>query len=130
MRGIAVVLCIWLGACANSGLATGSQVKLPVLSKTSLTAEQVKAVQTAMRGNLKDPDSAKFGDIIAGTDPANPSDNLACGYVNSKNSYGGYTGAQVFMAKLNQDGTAKFIGMDIAGICEMQGLSMAGLRAS
>ena len=129
MRLTAVVLCLGLGACANGGMATGTP-KLPVLTRMTLTSAQTSAIQSATRAGLKDPDSAKFGDIIAGTDPANPSENLACGYVNSKNSYGGYTGAQVFMAKFNQDGTARFVGMDIGGICEMQGLSMAGLRAS
>ena len=39
---------------------------------------------------LKDPDSAKFGDVFVGRN------GTMCGTVNSKNSFGGYTGAQVF----------------------------------
>jgi len=39
---------------------------------------------------LKDPDSAKFGNVFLGRQ------GTMCGTVNSKNGFGGYTGAQVF----------------------------------
>jgi len=39
---------------------------------------------------LKDPDSAKFGNVFFGRKAT------ICGTVNAKNSFGGYTGAQVF----------------------------------
>jgi hypothetical protein len=39
---------------------------------------------------LRDPDSAKFGDVFFGRN------GTVCGTVNSKNGFGGYTGAQVF----------------------------------
>lgn len=48
-----------------------------------------------VRSALKDPDSAKFRDVrVLGHGETH---TLACGYVNAKNSYGGYTGDQAFM---------------------------------
>jgi hypothetical protein len=53
-----------------------------------------KEVETAILLDLKDPDSAQFRygpyDIF-------PELKLACGEVNSKNSFGGYTGFQRFV---------------------------------
>lgn len=47
---------------------------------------------------LKDPPSRK---VKWGT---NPGDNLVCGTINSKNSYGAYTGAQPFIAWFDSAG--------------------------
>ena len=41
---------------------------------------------------LKDPDSAKFGTVVV-TDSG-----IVCGYVNAKNSFGGYTGEKPFIS--------------------------------
>lgn len=41
---------------------------------------------------LKDPDSAKFGKVVF-REPG-----VICGYVNAKNSFGGYTGEQAFIS--------------------------------
>ena len=49
-------------------------------------------VENQVRGALKDPDSAKFGNISM-----DDSGKVACGLVNSKNSFGGYVGDQSFM---------------------------------
>lgn len=125
MRAFAVIVCMWLGACANA-----SQVHLPLLLQTKMAPSQIEAVKTGVRSSLKDPDSAKFGDMVAGREQLTSKDLMVCGYVNSKNGFGGYTGQEIFMAQLQADGAYKFIGMDIAGICDMQGLSVTGLRAS
>ncbi len=45
----------------------------------------------AVLGRLKDPDSAKFGQVVA------RESGIVCGYVNSKNSFGGYTGDKAFI---------------------------------
>lgn len=45
----------------------------------------------AVLARLKDPDSAKFGQIVA------RDSGIVCGYVNSKNSFGGYTGDKAFI---------------------------------
>ncbi len=49
---------------------------------------QESAIQKAVRGSLKDPDSAKFGEYSV------LSDKFACMTVNAKNGMGGYTGNQ------------------------------------
>jgi hypothetical protein len=49
-------------------------------------------------GDLKDPDSRKV------TFGLTPYGGLACGEVNAKNSYGGYTGAQPFYAIFDASG--------------------------
>jgi hypothetical protein len=59
---------------------------------------------------LKDPASAEFGEITVRGDGIS---RIACGTVNSKNSFGGYTGHQPFMAK----GGLLYIGFDRA-CCE------------
>jgi hypothetical protein len=51
-------------------------------------AQQVEA---DVRRSLKDPDSAKFEDV-----KAYAKEQVACGKVNAKNSYGGYAGSEDF----------------------------------
>ena len=44
-----------------------------------------------VRAQLKDPESAKFSGVIM-----RPNGLVICGYVNAKNSFGGYTGNKEF----------------------------------
>ena len=48
-------------------------------------------LQAVVRASLKDPDSAKFGNVMF------VNDSKACVGVNAKNSLGGYTGEQQAM---------------------------------
>lgn len=65
--------------------------------KIAMTVALEKAVQEAVRNDLKDPESARFKPpMIAFRD--DNGDIAACGSVNSKNSYGGYVGFQPFRA--------------------------------
>lgn len=59
-------------------------------------------VQELVRSQLKDPDSAKFGDLIVST-----SKKTACIYWNAKNSFGGYTEGNI--AELSKDGDSWII---------------------
>jgi len=59
-------------------------------SKKEVDEELERAIETAVREMLKDPDSAKFKNISE-----LPSGKF-CGEVNAKNSYGGYAGWKVF----------------------------------
>ena len=56
------------------------------------------SIKKEIKNNLKDPDSAKFGEFtIKGTGHKNPQGQellMACVTVNAKNSMGGYTGNQ------------------------------------
>ena len=57
-------------------------------SPDDVFAEQVRG---HVRGSLKDPESAKFQEV-----KAYAKEQVACGKVNAKNSYGGYTGFEDF----------------------------------
>lgn len=65
-----------------------------VWKKYTLSEAQVAEVQDTVRKMLKDPDSAKFGSMIATTDGGKVVS--VCGWVNAKNSLGGYTGQNLF----------------------------------
>jgi hypothetical protein len=66
-------------------------------SKASSDAPQAKSDQplvheakAAVISHLRDPDSAKFGDVYANNK------GVVCGSVNAKNAYGGYVGFSAF----------------------------------
>lgn len=65
----------------------------------TLTGTQRSIVEQGVRAALKDPDSAKFGGPVAAARAAD-GDVTACGFVNAKNSYGGYVGSSPYIAKL------------------------------
>lgn len=48
-----------------------------------------------IKSKLKDPKSAKFGKSFVSRSLGMP---IVCGYVNSKNSFGGYSGEQRFVS--------------------------------
>ena len=76
----------------------------PVLSATEKKLQQEKwfgsetiiAAKRAVKNELKDPDSAQFKDVRANyTEEFNV---VACGQVNAKNEFGGYTGFRRFVS--------------------------------
>jgi hypothetical protein len=69
----------------------------PTLSAVQLTPSQISLVQTGVRAILKDPDSARFGVMAAAQ---NSEMLVVCGWVNAKNSFGGYTGEEAFWGRL------------------------------
>jgi hypothetical protein len=84
-----------------------------LLSACSSSADNLFAeeVQNSVRAKLKDPDSAKFQDLRSFAEA-----RVACGKVNSKNSFGGYVGYEEFSYYLeeayleSEDMTAKVEG--------------------
>ncbi|MGO8840686.1 MAG: hypothetical protein ACLQF1_05960 [Methyloceanibacter sp.] len=56
-------------------------------------------IEATVRATLKDPDSARFGAMSATKDMTGSVS--VCGWVNAKNSFGGYTGDQLFIGLLN-----------------------------
>lgn len=74
------------------------------VSLTALGASDedvIKTAQAMVASKLKDPESARFSDsfIYRRSDPYIQYTTL-CGKVNSKNSFGGYTGAMRYSATL------------------------------
>nr|DAX92973.1 MAG TPA: protein of unknown function (DUF3552) [Caudoviricetes sp.] len=59
-------------------------------------AELLERAKEAVKNMLKDPDSAKFKDLIAGQVSKDKKKHV-CGMVNSKNSMGGYVGYKGFV---------------------------------
>lgn len=64
-------------------------LSLAVLAALSGCNSQKSAAEAAVRKDLKDPDSAKFGELYY-----NEKTRKGCLTVNAKNSMGGYTGDQ------------------------------------
>lgn len=73
------------------------------LQPMALSVADVAQVKQAVTRQLKDPESARFGPIVGGKDATGRS--YACGVVNAKNSFGGYTGDKPFVVKV-EDGPA------------------------
>lgn len=115
--GVPVVFAIWAGGEADKRRQEQAAVESARVAK--LTPEQRATEQKAAAAareaqefkdiaraslevakrkvplSLKDPASAKFRDLIAVKTPAGGL--LVCGHVNSKNSFGGYSGFKMFM---------------------------------
>ena len=78
-------------------LATGVAVVLlvgrygPQIGKPN----EMEAAMNQVRASLKDPESARFSDLWAGTEG-----KYVCGAVNAKNSMGGYVGKRGFLLQV------------------------------
>lgn len=66
----------------------------------NLSERDKAAVESAIRNELKDPDSAKFKDFVARADATSRGTFHVCGLVNAKNSFGGYSGFTIFYTVL------------------------------
>lgn len=68
--------------------------------------------ESSVKAALKDPDSAKFGTRQMHANPKAKTGFTVCGYVNAKNSLGGYTGQKGYMVTDGfatiEDGSEKF----------------------
>lgn len=73
------------------------------LPPTTLQTPEDAAVRNAIKGQIKDPESARFTALKAGR--ADDGSVLVCGFVNAKNSFGGYAGPRRFAARI-RDGIA------------------------
>ncbi len=78
----------------------------------------IEEIKVAMEDRLKDSESAKFKRVVI------LEDGTTCGQVNSKNSFGAYSGFEPFMAlKLS---TGKFYVMDVGepsrSVCKDRGV--------
>ena len=90
----AVAAVLALSGCMSDAGQTVSVEKL------QLSPAELAQVQQAVKNNMKDPGSAQFGPYVAfiATMKNGETHRVVCGYVNGKNSFGGYVGQQPFMA--------------------------------
>jgi len=90
----AAVSAVSLAGCAapKSPQAVAPSAQLVAADKVYVDASLFK-----LKNSLKDPDSARFYGIYSVQKPGQPRPSV-CGFVNAKNSYGGYTGKTMFLA--------------------------------
>jgi hypothetical protein len=94
----ALALGLALGGCMTTGEAPRSALERGV--PIELSAAQIAAVKAGARKKLKDPDSARFGERMGAVKDEKGAITV-CGFVNAKNSYGGYTGEKPFTGLLS-----------------------------
>lgn len=86
-------------------------------------------LKAAFESHLKDADSAKFRMIKHGVPDGSSSARDLCGEVNSKNSYGAYSGYEPFLALTAKSQSGKAIYMTIIiGVAADVMCRKAGLR--
>lgn len=116
---VIIVAATWLMVRLMTG---GEDLSVP--SQDSARADQqarefawIERSKDAVRAKLKDPDSAQFRGVYfrqaAGAPP------MACGEVNSKNSFGGYGGFQRFLSASRPDLTFLAEQMDAKDFAEV-----------
>lgn len=86
-------------AAASLGPAAAGPTKT---QRVQLTADQRAMVEAGVRKELKDPESARFGKMLAKPDTGQMI--LVCGLVNARNSYGGYAGPGPYIGFLLEKG--------------------------
>ena len=82
------------------------------------TPAEKALVLDAARQVIKDPDSAKIPTLVVMPNPRGAG-LIFCGFLNAKNSYGGYTGNQMFAGRIiigsdRSPVSAQVLGMDDA----------------
>ena len=108
MRAIAVV--VLAGLCAGCVTQGQGPTTAKTSTPTTLTAADTKAIHEGIRKALKDPDSARYGTMTASVNEKGSV--TVCGFVNAKNSFGGYTGEKPFVGILSRNlGLFSIIGM-------------------
>lgn len=105
---LAIVAAISLVGCVSDDPLAGVVPGTPI----RLSSSDVSAVQKGLRASMKDPASAQFGPMAAVQDPDGTV--TVCGYVNGKNSFGGYTGMQPFIGVYMKE-RRHFVTADIDG---------------
>ena len=82
---------------------------LPLVGAVALAAcSNTSAIEDAVRENLVDPDSAKFGKVVEFTKKGGG--QMACVMVNAKNRMGGYTGEEAFLLMRDEEGNWTSLG--------------------
>lgn len=97
-----VVMTIGMVACTNPNYPISGNIAMPTLSDAApyaLSPAEKADIESRVIAKLKDPNSAKFGPLIAGKDK--DGSLVACGTVNAKNSFGGYTGMMPYQVKMS-----------------------------
>lgn len=109
-------------------VAAPAQTITPV-QEYALNSQTQAQLVAGLRDVLKDPDSAQISGVRVGMSPNGYL--LACGWVNSKNSFGGYTGKQPFNGAIRADdrpmqvaliGSSQIEANAVLGVCRDAGI--------
>lgn len=92
----AILFAAILAGCQSSPSATSASVRPPAEAiPYKLTPPMIEKVKAAVARLLKDPESARFNSPFVAS--KTPKGITVCGFVNAKNSFGGYTGDKPFL---------------------------------
>ena len=92
-----------VGGCVSASPGSGPTTE--PLAHYRLDSSDKQAIQDGIKKVLKDPESARFGPLVAGKDPKGLI--FVCGTINARNSFGGYVGDRVFIGGLMKVGSAR-----------------------
>jgi len=106
MLSLAFVQSLTLCSPASAETEKGTPIKL--------SSAQIDAIKRHVRSSLKDPESARFGEM--GAVKTKDGETIICGRVNAKNSYGGYTGMTTFMGSYDKKGPHVVVASDDSAI--------------
>lgn len=101
MKRLAVVAMVALAGCVSAEPQPTSTATVQPIRKSApyaLSAAELAKLKEAVRSSLKDPDSARFRGVSAYRQDDGKIG--VCGFVNAKNSFGGYVGDRPFIASL------------------------------
>jgi hypothetical protein len=117
-----ITMAVILSSCVSTEGGSSLPNTLAISQTTTLSASQMKAVQSAVRANVENAKSARFGRIVAGI--SNTGTTHVCGLVNTKDEDGSYTGMIVYSGEFDGD-TFQFEGLgdSLELICAQQGLT-------
>lgn len=91
----------------TAAAAAAASSSLKAQKPFKLTEADITAIKDGVRKSLKDPESTRFGAIKAVSDDGTTAAVTVCGYVNAKNSVGGYIGEQLFVGVITGSGPKK-----------------------
>lgn len=91
---LVAITVVFAAGCASQSVPQSAPKPAVTWTKDVATEAEINEAKKTIVGQLKDPESARFGEIwaLSGTNGK----RSVCGYINAKNSYGGYTGNQMF----------------------------------
>lgn len=115
----AVILMLTFTACAPVESVPAQPPGTPV----KLSSQDVKTVEAGVRAVMIDPDSARFGTMVAVEDSTGKI--TVCGYVNGRNRLGGYTGNKPFMGNFINEGGRKSFGITGFGSTESNDMAVS-----
>jgi hypothetical protein len=95
-----IVLALFIGWCSTRAPRPSGPTVAEVAATPRVSPEtQIRLAEAAVRAQLKDGESARFTDVRMGRMlDATTGAGAVCGRVNAKNEFGGYGGAQRFVA--------------------------------